>query len=177
MSPRRLQVNGAPHDRFGRSLPPGQRRRRRHRDDVPKLDALDDWRERGFDRGPHGRLAGAAGTRDQEKHANDYRNGRDASVLTLAGAFASRRREQSWDAEEVREELDALWAERWPTTPPVGHLLRDLHRDRWARFHALPESKRYPDARQPRCRNGRRARAGSVLIPRPSLKRCWVRRR
>ena len=48
----------------------------------------------------------------------------------------------------MREELDALWAERWPTTPPVGHLLCDLHRDRWVRFHSLPESKRYPDSQE-----------------------------
>jgi hypothetical protein len=47
---------------------------------------------------------------------------------------------------KVLEQLDALWAQRWPRTPPVGHLLRDLHRDRWVRFHSLPDSKRYPDS-------------------------------
>jgi hypothetical protein len=35
-----------------------------------------------------------------------------------------------------------------PTTAPVGHLLRDQHRDRWVRFHSLPESKRYPDSEE-----------------------------
>ena len=46
----------------------------------------------------------------------------------------------------MQDRLDALWAARWPTTAPVGHLLRDQHRDRWVRFHSLPESKRYPDS-------------------------------
>ena len=45
----------------------------------------------------------------------------------------------------MREQIDQLWDEQWPTTPPVGHLLRNQERERWVRFHTLPESKRYPD--------------------------------
>ncbi|MFD9737583.1 hypothetical protein [Umezawaea sp. NPDC059074] len=33
---------------------------------------------------------------------------------------------------------------RWPDCPLIGHELR-CERDRWVRFHSLPESKRYPD--------------------------------
>ena len=43
--------------------------------------------------------------------------------------------------------LDALstrWARSWPTLRPVGHEIR-CDRERWVRFHALPESKRYPE--------------------------------
>ncbi|GHH42954.1 DUF3885 domain-containing protein [Lentzea cavernae] len=42
------------------------------------------------------------------------------------------------------EELLRRWEERWPDCPPIGHDLR-CERDRWVRFHSLPESKRYPD--------------------------------
>lgn len=38
-----------------------------------------------------------------------------------------------------------LWDRRWPECPPFAHWLRDHYRDRWVRFHGLPESKRYPD--------------------------------
>jgi hypothetical protein len=39
--------------------------------------------------------------------------------------------------------LTALWQQRWPGCPPVGHLLRDCFQDVWVRFHSLPASKRY----------------------------------
>ncbi|GAA2692883.1 MULTISPECIES: hypothetical protein [Actinosynnema] len=42
------------------------------------------------------------------------------------------------------EELLRRWQERWPDCPPIGYELRH-ERDRWVRFHSLPESKRYPD--------------------------------
>ena len=42
--------------------------------------------------------------------------------------------------------LEAAWSTRWAGTPPVGHLLPRWHRDRWVRFHTLPESKRCPDS-------------------------------
>lgn len=44
------------------------------------------------------------------------------------------------------EALSTAWAARWSDTPPVGFLAREFHRDRWVRFHTLPESKRYPDS-------------------------------
>ncbi|MFE6717656.1 hypothetical protein ACFVDU_08720 [Streptomyces albidoflavus] len=40
--------------------------------------------------------------------------------------------------------LTELWEQRWPGCPPVGYKLRTAHRERWVRFHSLPESKRYP---------------------------------
>ncbi|WP_196778171.1 DUF3885 domain-containing protein [Lentzea aerocolonigenes] len=42
------------------------------------------------------------------------------------------------------EELTRRWEESWPDCPPIGHELR-CEKDRWVRFHSLPESKRYPD--------------------------------
>ena len=45
-------------------------------------------------------------------------------------------------------ELDALtrrWSDRWSDCRPIGHEVRGCARDRWVRFHSLPESKRYAD--------------------------------
>ncbi|MDH6708594.1 hypothetical protein P3T27_005334 [Kitasatospora sp. MAA19] len=46
---------------------------------------------------------------------------------------------------EALDALTALWLQRWPGGPPVGHEIGAEHRDVWVRFHSLPESKRYPD--------------------------------
>jgi hypothetical protein len=43
--------------------------------------------------------------------------------------------------------LSQLWAQSWPTLRPIGHEVRH-DRERWVRFHALPESKRYPEIDQ-----------------------------
>lgn len=43
--------------------------------------------------------------------------------------------------------LSQLWAQSWPGLQPIGHEVRD-ERERWVRFHALPESKRYPEDEQ-----------------------------
>lgn len=40
--------------------------------------------------------------------------------------------------------LSTLWARAWPSLRPIGHEVR-YDRERWVRFHALPESKRYPE--------------------------------
>ncbi|AOS63948.1 DUF3885 domain-containing protein [Actinoalloteichus hymeniacidonis] len=40
--------------------------------------------------------------------------------------------------------LTELWDRRWPGQSKLPYELRDA-RDRWVRFHALPESKRYPE--------------------------------
>ncbi|MGC4897283.1 DUF3885 domain-containing protein [Micromonospora sp. DT31] len=40
--------------------------------------------------------------------------------------------------------LTELWEQRWPECPPFAHRLRVQYPDRWARFHSLPGSKRYP---------------------------------
>ncbi len=37
------------------------------------------------------------------------------------------------------------WQQRFPDFEPIGYRLRDVFRDRWVRFHSLPESKRYPE--------------------------------
>ncbi len=43
--------------------------------------------------------------------------------------------------------LSTLWAQAWPGLRPIGHEVRH-DRERWVRFHALPESKRYPENEQ-----------------------------
>ncbi|MFE1146763.1 hypothetical protein ACFW42_06475 [Streptomyces albidoflavus] len=40
--------------------------------------------------------------------------------------------------------LTELWEQRWPGCPPAGYKLRTAHRERWVRFHSLPESRRHP---------------------------------
>lgn len=42
-------------------------------------------------------------------------------------------------------EIRAYWCNTYPTCAPVGYWLRNAYRDRWVRFHSLPESKRYPE--------------------------------
>ncbi|WP_433368975.1 DUF3885 domain-containing protein [Actinoplanes sp. CA-142083] len=39
--------------------------------------------------------------------------------------------------------LSRLWDERWPGSSKLPYELRNV-RDRWVRFHTLPESRRYP---------------------------------
>jgi hypothetical protein len=58
-------------------------------------------------------------------------------VFCLGGDF--REAESSPRASRLTE----LWESQWPGDEPVGHLLRHNHHDRHARFHSLPESKRY----------------------------------
>ncbi len=38
-----------------------------------------------------------------------------------------------------------LWSKNFGIVPPLGYQLREQFSDRWVRFHALPESKRYPE--------------------------------
>jgi len=40
--------------------------------------------------------------------------------------------------------LSSRWKRAWPGVRPIGHELR-YDRERWVRFHSLPESKRYPE--------------------------------
>lgn len=42
--------------------------------------------------------------------------------------------------------LTTAWSELWRGCRPLGHELRDCARDRWVRFHSLPESKRYAES-------------------------------
>ncbi|MET8028535.1 DUF3885 domain-containing protein [Streptomyces avermitilis] len=39
--------------------------------------------------------------------------------------------------------LDGAWNRSWPECPPEARRLRHRFPERWARFHALPEGKRY----------------------------------
>ena len=41
--------------------------------------------------------------------------------------------------------LTATWERRWPQTPPISFLVRELHPDLWVQFHSLPRSKRYAE--------------------------------
>lgn len=41
--------------------------------------------------------------------------------------------------------LDAYWRSAYPDCEPISYHLRHIYRDRWVRFHCLPNSKRYPD--------------------------------
>jgi hypothetical protein len=43
------------------------------------------------------------------------------------------------------DQLSMLWRQQWPHCPPLAHTLKHVYRDRWVRFHSLPESKRYPE--------------------------------
>jgi hypothetical protein len=38
------------------------------------------------------------------------------------------------------------WDAAFPNSVPVAHLMREQFRERWVRFHSLPESKRYPES-------------------------------
>ncbi|WP_406085216.1 hypothetical protein [Streptomyces virginiae] len=40
--------------------------------------------------------------------------------------------------------LTALWRQHRPPGPLLPYELKTVYRDRWVRFHSLPESKRYP---------------------------------
>lgn len=48
-----------------------------------------------------------------------------------------------WVTDGWREELTSRWRASWGDAEPAGHLLSTSHRDRWVRFHTLPEAKRY----------------------------------
>jgi hypothetical protein len=37
------------------------------------------------------------------------------------------------------------WQDRFPGCEPIAHQMRVALRERWVRFHSLPESKRYPE--------------------------------
>jgi hypothetical protein len=39
--------------------------------------------------------------------------------------------------------FDEAWNTAWPGCPPVAGRMRDLRRERWVRFHTLPDAKRY----------------------------------
>lgn len=43
-------------------------------------------------------------------------------------------------------EFTSLWALHHPTGPPIAHLLRQVERETWVRFHSLPMSKRYAES-------------------------------
>ena len=44
---------------------------------------------------------------------------------------------------EVLRYLSEIWQERMGKRTPLAHEFVTEHRERWVRFHSLPESKRY----------------------------------
>jgi hypothetical protein len=44
---------------------------------------------------------------------------------------------------EVLRYLSEIWQERMGERTPLAHEFVTEHRERWVRFHSLPESKRY----------------------------------
>ncbi len=44
------------------------------------------------------------------------------------------------DAARLKEQ----WRSWYDKAPPLGHVLREQHPERWLRIHSLPESRRYP---------------------------------
>ena len=42
--------------------------------------------------------------------------------------------------------LTKFWNATFDGTAPIAHQLKNKYTERWVRFHALPESKRYPDS-------------------------------
>ena len=43
------------------------------------------------------------------------------------------------------EELTNFWHREFENFSPEAHNLKHEYKDRWVRFHSLPESKRYPE--------------------------------
>lgn len=41
--------------------------------------------------------------------------------------------------------VDRFWQSEFNACKPVAHTLKNTFQNRWVRFHALPESKRYPE--------------------------------
>ena len=42
----------------------------------------------------------------------------------------------------------AWWCEIHGEVAPIGFALRSIYKDRWIRFHSLPDSKRYPGSEE-----------------------------
>lgn len=43
------------------------------------------------------------------------------------------------------EDLAKFWSSEFKNFAPEAHKLKHQYKDRWVRFHSLPESKRYPE--------------------------------
>jgi hypothetical protein len=43
------------------------------------------------------------------------------------------------------KELSKFWESQFGVFPPEAHKLKHEYKNRWVRFHSLPESKRYPE--------------------------------
>jgi hypothetical protein len=41
--------------------------------------------------------------------------------------------------------LKSYWDNEYPNSPPLAHWVLEIYRNRWVRFHSLPESKRYAE--------------------------------
>lgn len=61
--------------------------------------------------------------------------------------------------------MTEVWKHNWPDADPIGHRLRDPYRERWVRFHSLPESKRYADSAEEYAEIVRRHRTVLAELP------------
>lgn len=44
------------------------------------------------------------------------------------------------------ESIKAQWTTWYDKAPPLGHVMREQHAERWLRIHSLPGSRRYADS-------------------------------
>ena len=52
---------------------------------------------------------------------------------------------QSLDCIIMIDKVEKFWQSEFNACQPIAYTLKDLFQNRWVRFHALPESKRYPE--------------------------------
>lgn len=51
----------------------------------------------------------------------------------------------------ITKTINNFWEKNFKDFIPEAHNLKHSYKDRWVRFHALPESKRYPESEQEYC--------------------------
>lgn len=66
-----------------------------------------------------------------------------------------------------------FWRERFGETPPLSYVLREAFTDQWVRFHALPDSRRYPESNTDRAEWLRRANTLAIATLGPNAM-CWL---
>ncbi len=69
--------------------------------------------------------------------------------------------------------FESFWQKFYGQVPPLGHMLRAAFPDRWIRFHALPESKRYPETKAEEEEILRRGNALATHVLQ-SESQCWL---
>lgn len=69
--------------------------------------------------------------------------------------------------------FESFWQKAYGQVPPLGHMLRVACQDRWIRFHALPESKRYPETKAEEAEILRRGNALAERVLQQESP-CWL---